>query len=162
MVNLRPSLTDAEYTLRRRGTRREEFLTMMDQIIPWQEWTDLIAPSYDDGKKGRKPVRLETILRLSLLYVWFNLSDEGVDDHANDSSAMRSFMTLDYAVEQVPDATTLLHVRHLMEADRHSVVRCAEPVLRRPRVDHAWRECHRRDDHLRPLISEEPGESPGS
>jgi len=114
--NLQPSLTDAEYQFRRRVTKREEFLTMMDDIIPWDEWTAVIRPYYYDGKKGRKPVRLDTILRMYLLQVWFNLSDEAVEDQVNDSFAMRQFMRLDFAVEQVPDATTLLRFRHLMEA----------------------------------------------
>jgi len=115
MSNLQPSLTDAEYGLRRRVTKREEFLTMMDGIIPWDGWCGVIRPFYYDGKKGRKPVGLETILRMYLLQVWFNLSDEAVEDQVNDSFAMRQFLRLDFAVEQVPDATTLLKFRHLME-----------------------------------------------
>jgi IS5 family transposase len=55
------------------------------------------------------------MLRMYLLQVWFSLSDEGVEDAIYDSYAMRRFMGLDFAVEQVPDATTLLHFRHLLE-----------------------------------------------
>ena len=58
---------------------------------------------------------METMLRMYLLQVWFHLSDEAVEDHINDSCAMRKFMGLDFAVTQVPDATTLLHFRHLVE-----------------------------------------------
>ena len=50
-----------------------------------------------------------------LLQLWFGLSDEGVEDAVYDSYAMRRFLGLDFAVEQVPDATTLLHFRHLLE-----------------------------------------------
>ena len=75
----------------------------------------LIEPFYYNGKKGRKPKPLETMLRMYLLQVWFSLSDEGVEDAIYDSYAMRNFMGLDFAVEQVPDATTLLGFRHLME-----------------------------------------------
>jgi IS5 family transposase len=60
-------------------------------------------------------VPIETMLRMYLLQVWFNLSDEAVEDQINDSYAMRQFMGLDFAVTQVPDATTLLHFRHLVE-----------------------------------------------
>ena len=55
------------------------------------------------------------MLRMYLLQVWFSLSDEGVEDAVYDSYAMRRFMGLDFAIEQVPDATTLLGFRHLME-----------------------------------------------
>ena len=79
----------------------------------------LIEPFYyaekRGGKKGRKPKPLETMLRMYLLQVWFSLSDEGVEDAIYDSYAMRRFMRLNFAVEQVPDATTLLHFRHLIE-----------------------------------------------
>jgi len=115
MKGLQPSFTDAEYSQRRRTTRREEFLIMMDQVIPWQEWTGLIEPVYYNKKRGRRPVPVDTMLRMYLLQVWFHLSDEGVEDAVNDSYAMRAFMGLDFTVAQVPDATTLLHFRHLLE-----------------------------------------------
>ncbi len=111
-----PSFTDVEYGQRRRVTRREKFLTMMDEVIPWQEWVELVRPFYYDKKRGRKPVPIETMLRMYLLQVWFNLSDEGIEDQVNDSYAMRQFMRLDFTRVQVPDATTLLHFRHLIEA----------------------------------------------
>ena len=110
-----PSFTDLEYGNRRRVSRREQFLDLMDQTIPWQRWVELIEPFYYDGKKGRKPKPLETMLRMYLLQIWFTLSDEGAEDAIYDSYAMRRFMRLDFATEQVPDATTLLAFRHLME-----------------------------------------------
>jgi len=115
MRSEQPSFTDVEYANRRRVSRREEFLQMMEQTIPWTRWVGLIEPYYYTGKKGRKPKPLETMLRMYLLQVWFSLSDEGVEDAIYDSYAMRAFMGLDFGVEQVPDATTLLHFRHLLE-----------------------------------------------
>ncbi len=87
----------------------------MDSVIPWGEWTALVEPHYFNGKRGRRPVPVETMLRMYLLQVWFNLSDEAVEDAVNDSYAMWQFMHLDFGVRQVPDATTLLHFRHLIE-----------------------------------------------
>lgn len=117
MVNEQPSFTDIEYGNRRRVSRREKFLDTMDQTVPWQAWVGVIEPHYYQdrgGKRGRKPVPLETMLRMYLLQVWFSLSDEGVEEAIYDSYAMRRFMGLDFAIEQVPDATTLLHFRHLL------------------------------------------------
>ena len=91
---------------------------MMDQVIPWTEWVGLIEPFYYNNKRGRRARPLETMLRMYLLQVWFHLSDEAVEDQINDSYAMRKFMGLDFATEQVPDATTLLHFRHLIETRR--------------------------------------------
>jgi IS5 family transposase len=113
-----PSFTDIEYGSRRRISRREQFLETMDATIPWSSWVGLIeAHYYSDrpGKRGRKAKPVETMLRMYLLQVWFSLSDEGVEDAIYDSYAMRRFMGLDFTVEQVPDATTLLHFRHLLE-----------------------------------------------
>ena len=109
------SFTDVEYSKRRRVSRREQFLDTMDATIPWSRWVGLIEPFYYSGSRGRKPKALETMLRMYLLQAWFSLSDEGVEDAIYDSYAMRRFLGLDFTVEQVPDATTLLHFRHLLE-----------------------------------------------
>jgi IS5 family transposase len=90
----------------------------MDATIPWDRWVAVIEPFYYQqapGKKGRKAKPVETMLRMYLLQAWFSLSDEGVEDAIYDSYAMRRFMGLDFGTEQVPDATTLLHFRHLLE-----------------------------------------------
>lgn len=116
-----PSFADVEYGNRRRVSRRERFLQMMDATIPWDVWTGLIEPFYYQdrvGKRGRKAKPVETMLRMYLLQAWFSLSDEGVEDAIYDSYAMRRFMGLDFTREQVPDATTLLHFRHLLEKHR--------------------------------------------
>lgn len=118
MDSEQPSFTDVEYGNRRRTSKREQFLEQMDATIPWQVWVGLIEPHYyadQLGKRGRKAKPIETMLRMYLLQVWFSLSDEGVEDAVYDSYAMRKFMGLDFVVEQVPDATTLLHFRHLLE-----------------------------------------------
>jgi IS5 family transposase len=109
------SFTDVEYQNRRRVSRREEFLSMMDKTVPWPVRVGLIEPFYYSGRRGRRPKPLEMMLRMYLLQAWFSLSDEGVEDAVYDSYAMRRFLGLDFTVEQVPDAATLLHFRHLLE-----------------------------------------------
>ncbi|MGB8382934.1 MAG: IS5 family transposase [Dermatophilaceae bacterium] len=119
MDSEQPNFTDIEYGNRRRVSRRERFLATMDATIPWARWVGLIEPFYYSNTRGRKVKPIETMLRMYLLQVWFSLSDEGVEEAIYDSYAMRRFMGLDFAVEQVPDATTLLHFRHLLE--KHQV-----------------------------------------
>ena len=109
------SFSDYEYSQRKRKTRREEFLEIMDEIIPWDEWISLIEPHYPSGKRGRPPIELEIMLRMYLLQCWFTLSDEGVEDAIYDSYAMRKFMGINFLEMDVPDATTLLKFRHLLE-----------------------------------------------
>lgn len=109
------SFTDIEYGKRRRITKREEFLNKMDAILPWKEWVELVRPYYPSGKRGRPPIEIETMLRMTLLQTWFNLSDEAVEDAIFDSYAMKSFMRICFeSGEQVPDATTLCKFRKLL------------------------------------------------
>ena len=109
------TLSDIEYQSRKRVSKREEFLNAMDEIIPWDRWVDIIAPYYPSGKRGRPTRGIITMLRMYLLQNWFNLSDEGIEDAIYDSYCMRTFMGLDFMTESVPDATTLLKFRHLLE-----------------------------------------------
>lgn len=109
------TLTDIEYSLRKKKTKREEFLDTMDQMIPWKDWVEMIQPYYPSGKRGRPPRGIETMLRMYLMQNWFNLADAALEDTIYDSYAMRTFMHIDFYKEQVPDATTLLKFRHLLE-----------------------------------------------
>ena len=136
MDGSQPSFTDVEYSRRRRVTKRQEFLTRMDQVIPWDEWVVLVEPHYFNSKRGRKPVPIETMLRMYLLQVWFNLSDEAVEDAVNDSYAMRQFMHLDFTTRQVPDATTLLHFRHLLE--KHQLGKAMFDAINRVFEANGW------------------------
>jgi len=109
------SFVDMEYAGRKRRTRRDEFLEAMNQIIVWEEWVAVIAPYYFDGRRGRPPRGIETMLRMILLQNWFNLSDEGIEEAIYDSYAFRKFMGVDFlSGEQVPDATTLCKFRKML------------------------------------------------
>lgn len=112
------TLTDLEYSNRKKKTKREEFLDSMDEIIPWSNWVDMIRPYYFNNKRGRKPIGIESMLRMYLMQIWFSLSDEGIEDSIYDSYAMRTFMHIDFNEQQVPDATTLLKFRHLLEKNK--------------------------------------------
>ncbi len=90
----------------------------MEEIIPWSYRVEIIRPYYFANKCGRKPIGIETMLRMYLMQIWFNLSDEEIEDSIYDSYAMRSFMHIDFHEQQVPDATTLLKFRHMLESNR--------------------------------------------
>ena len=88
----------------------------MDEIIPWDEWVDVIKPYYTKGKRGRPPMGIEKMLRMYLLQIWFNLSDPATEYAIYDSYAMRKFTGIDFMTEAVSDETTLCNFRHLLEA----------------------------------------------
>ncbi len=110
------TFTDIEYSCRKKKTKREEFLEIMEEIIPWEEWEGIIKPYYPTGKRGRPPMGIEKMLRMYLLQTWFNLSDPATEDAIYDSYAMRKFTGIDFMSESVPDETTLCKFRHLLEA----------------------------------------------
>lgn len=113
-MNGQQSFTDIEYTNRKRATKREVFLKRMNAIVPWDEWVEIVKPYYPSGKRGRRPKEIEQMLRMVMLQMWFNLSDEGVEDAIYDSYAMKSFMGINFSAgEQVQDATTLCKFRKL-------------------------------------------------
>ena len=118
MVMAQLTFSDLEYSNRKRKNKREQFLEMMDQIIPWEHWIEIIKPYYPSGKRGRPTRGIETMLRMYLMQNWFNLADEAIEDAIYDSYAMRLFMHLDFLEKQVPDATTLLKFRHLLEREK--------------------------------------------
>ena len=105
---------DIEYSNRKRKTKRDEFLKVMEEMIPWKEWVALIKPFYFDNNVGRHARGIEVMLRMFLLQSCFNLSDEGIEDAIYDSYPFRCFMQLDFIKDSVPDATTLCKFRKLL------------------------------------------------
>ena len=72
------SFSDMEYRCRKKKTKREEFLEIMDEIIPWEEWVSLVVPHYPTGKRGRPPIEIETMLRMYLLHFRHLLEEKGI------------------------------------------------------------------------------------
>lgn len=100
-----------------RATRKAEFLSRMESLMPWVEFCSLIEPYYPRAGNGRPPVGLERMLRMYCIANWFNLSDVACEDSLYDVPVFREFCRIDLGRERVPDATTLLHFRHLLEAN---------------------------------------------
>ena len=98
-----------------RATRKAEFLAQMEVLVPWAQMCALIEPHYPKAGNGRPPVGLERMLRMYLVANWFNLADEACEDALYDIAAFRDFCRIDLGRERVPDATTLLNFRHLLE-----------------------------------------------
>lgn len=109
------SFSDMEYEGKKKAPRRERFLNKMEAIIPWQKWIGAIEGVYPKGERGRPPMGAEKMLRMYLLQLWFNLSDEAVEDSLYDIQSMRRFVGINLATEAVPDARTLLKFRRLLE-----------------------------------------------
>lgn len=101
-----------------RTTRRERFLAEMNAVVPWARLTALIAPHYPKGKGGRPPMPLERMLRIYFMQQWFNLSDPQAEDALYDMESMRRFAGIELSEDAIPDETTILNFRHLLEKHR--------------------------------------------
>ena len=109
------SFSQAEFADKKKITRRERFLARMEEIIPWASLLAVLEPFYPKGERGRPPIGLERMLRIYFLQQWYGLADEALEDAIYDSQAMRGFARIDLAADGVPDATTLLKFRRLLE-----------------------------------------------
>ena len=105
--------------LNAKKTRKQVFLEQMEQVVPWAELVELIAPFYPEGKTGRPPFSLVTMLRVHFLQQWFNLSDPAMEEAFFDTPLYREFAQLEeYA--RLPDESTILRFRHRLEKHKLS------------------------------------------
>lgn len=104
-------------------TRKQVFLEQMDKVVPWAALVELIAPYYLEGKTGRPPFSLETMLRIHFLQQWFTLSDPGMKEAFFDTPLLREFAQLE-EFGRLPDESTILRFRHRLE--KHKL---AEKIL---------------------------------
>ena len=109
------SFASLAWSAKGKVTRRERFLAEMDAVIPWRRLLGLIGPHYPKAGNGRQPLGLEKMLRIYFLQQWFNLSDPQAEDAIYDSESMRRFARVEWGDDVVPDETTILRLRHLLE-----------------------------------------------
>jgi IS5 family transposase len=107
--------TGTGFELHARPTRKAGFLAKMNTLMPWYELCALVEPDYPKAGNGRPPIGLERMLRMYWVANWFNLADEACEDAMYDIPVFREFCGFDLGRERIPDATTLLKFRHLLE-----------------------------------------------
>ena len=110
------SLASTGFELVTKRTRKREFLDEMDLVIPWSELLALIAPHAPAGKTGRPPFATEVMLRIHLLQQFFGHSDPAMEEALHDIPLYREFARLDAGITRLPDESTILRFRHLLEA----------------------------------------------
>ncbi|MBL8497354.1 MAG: IS5 family transposase [Nitrosomonas sp.] len=110
------SFADLDYNHKKRRTRREIFLSEMEGIIPWQVLLSHIERHYPQtGRRGRQPMALESMFRIYCMQNWFNLSDRQMEDALYEIESMRRFARFRGITDALPDETTILNFRHLLE-----------------------------------------------
>ncbi len=98
----------------RKPTRRDEFPKTMEAIVPWSALCEMIEPHYPKAGNGRPPIGLERMLRIHFIQHWFNLADLSCEEALYGSASLRRFAGIDLGRESVPDATTMLKFRKLL------------------------------------------------
>lgn len=85
--------------------------------MPWAALLEVIRPYYpQSGRRGRQPMPLEAMLRIYFLQQWYALSDPAMEDALYEVESMRRFAGLELLDDALPDETTILKFRHLLEA----------------------------------------------
>lgn len=95
--------------------RKEKFLEEMEGVIPWEEFCGAIAPHYTEKATGRKKMEMIMMLKIHFLQQWYNLSDPAVEEEVYDRNSFQKFLGIDLLSQKVPDETTILNFRHLLE-----------------------------------------------
>ncbi|MBS0315603.1 MAG: IS5 family transposase [Proteobacteria bacterium] len=123
------SLGESGFERKTKRTRKREFLDEMNLVVPWAELVSLIAPHAPTpgAKGGRPPFAVETMLRVHFLQQWFNLSDPAMEEALYDTPMFREFAGLDMDEGNLPDESTILRFRHLLE-ERHLSVQILATV----------------------------------
>ena len=114
------SISMTGYFDKGKKTRRELFLAEMEQVVPWARLCALIEPCYPKGSAagGRPPLPLERMFRIYCLQQWYNLSDPGAEEALYDSITMRRFAGVSTDADIIPDETSILNFRRLLEKHR--------------------------------------------
>ena len=117
------TFAEAEFASKKKQTRRDRPLADLESLVPWAVLEAVIEPHYPktDGKQGRPAMGLSRMLRMYILQQVMGFSDEGTEDAVYDSAAIQLFMGIDLGRDAVPDATTLLRFRRLLET--HNLTR---------------------------------------
>jgi len=115
LVLKQQSFSSLEQANKKKQTKREVFLGEMDAVVPWVRLEALIAQHYTKPRKGRPQMPLSVMLRIYFLQQWYGLSDPGAEEALYDMHSMRDFAGLDLARDAIPDETTILNFRHLLE-----------------------------------------------
>ena len=102
-------------------TRKREFLEEMNLVVPWNELLALIEPFAPLGKTGRPPFASATMLRIHFMQQWFGLSDPAMEEALHDMALFREFAGLDAGATRLPDESTILRFRHMLEANNLAI-----------------------------------------
>ena len=115
------SFASLAYENKKKKTKREKFLEDMDKVIPWDELIEEIKRYYPKAGNGRQPMPLKRMLKIYFMQQWYKLSDPAMEDTLYDSESIRRFAEIDMETDVIPDETTILHFRHLLE--KHELTR---------------------------------------
>ena len=136
LMEKQQTFASAAWSRKGKVTRRERFLAEMDGVIPWRRILALIEPHYHLGKLGRQRHDLARMLRIYFMQQWFNLSDPQAEDAIYDSESMRRFARVELDDDKIPDESTILRFRHLLEKPglTESIFEVVQELLFVPRL----------------------------
>jgi len=122
------SFAGLAFDAKKKTTKRDKFLAEMDKVVPWSRLQALIEPRYPKAGNGRPPLPLTMMLRVYCLQQWYGLSDPGMEEALYDMESMRRFAGIELNDEAIPDETSILNFRRLLETHELTAKIFAEVV----------------------------------
>lgn len=107
------SLGTTGFELTAKHTR--EFFDEMNLVIPCSELLVLMQPDAPSGKTGRPPFTIEVMLRIHLLQQLFVHSCTAMEEKLHNIPLYRDFARSEMRITHLPDESTILRFRHLLE-----------------------------------------------
>lgn len=120
-MNRQMSFAESEFAGKKRVTRKEALLAVMEKVVAWKRLVERLEPYYPKGSRGRPPVGLERMLRLLVVQNCFGYSDEGLEDAVTEIQSIRHFVGVDLSEGSAPDSTTMVRFRNLL--NEHNLAR---------------------------------------
>ena len=117
-MDVQLSFASLDFAGKKKRTKRDVFLAEMAAAVPWSPLEAIIEPHYPKAgpQGGRRPFPIAVMLRIYCLQQWYALSDPGAEEALYDIQSMRAFCHLERGRDPIPDETTILNFRHLLEA----------------------------------------------
>src|ERR1700761_7343635 len=111
------SFASLDFASKKKRTKRDVFLAEMAAVVPWPMLEAIIEPYYPKvgPQGGRRPFPIAVMLRIYCLQQWYSLSDPGAEEALYDIQSMRAFCHVELGRDAIPDETTILNFRHLLE-----------------------------------------------
>lgn len=121
-VSETPSIFSEHVWIRDLNTKRHRYLDALDGAIRWRRLIQSLKPIYPTGERGRNPIPLESMIRLHVYQLSYELSDQQAIDDMVENRLVEAFCAWDITQRPSLHRSTLGRFRKRIKThDKHSL-----------------------------------------